>query len=361
MKKRLTIGVSVFVIAGLVVWGLSKTLSINSESDAQKNAPPSASSSNNRKPLNVNAVVIVQQTLNNDIELIGRLMADEEVDLSFQTSGLITDIYFSEGTFVTKGELLAKVNDKTLQAELKKYEAQVELAEDRVRRQQVLLQKDAVSKEAYEQVRTDLEVLNANIQSIKASIDLTELRAPFDGLIGLRQVSEGAYASPSTVLAKLTKISPIKVEFSIPGFYSSQIVNGTKVSFTPDGSLESYWATVYATESTVAANTNTLTARALYPNTNGKLLPGKPVKIKVRMEEIRDAIAIPSQAIVPEMGKDKVFLYKNGKAEPVEISKGLRTASEVQVIQGLNVGDTLITSGTLQLRTGLSVILDEIN
>ena len=359
MDKRVRWGIIILLVAGLTGWGLYRFLPAGKkETKAENSAQPKQG--NGKRVLNVNAVVIKEHTLADDINPRGRLMPDEEVDLSFQTSGLITQINFSEGSQVRKGQLLAKVNDAPLQAQLKKLNAQLKLAEDRVFRQSALLEKDAVSKEAYEQVKTDLEALYADIQLVKANINLTELRAPFDGVIGLRQVSEGAYASPSTVIAKLTKISPLKVEFSIPERYSSQIKAGTKVSFTVDGILETFHANVYATESKIDPITNTLTVRALYPNSNGRLLPGKPANIWVRMFEISNAIAIPSQAIVPEMGQDKVFLYKSGKAEPVVITKGLRTASDVQVLKGLNIGDTLIISGTLQLRTGLAVTLDNI-
>lgn len=360
MNKTVRWGIVIFILVALAAWGVYRFYPSQKETKSE-NASAASAYMPKKSVLNVNAIVVKEQKLVDEINPRGRLMPDEEVDLSFQSSGLVTKIYFSEGTYVKKGALLAKVNDAPLQAELAKLEAQLELAQDRVYRQSALLQKDAVSKEAYEQVRTDLEVLNAGILSVKANIALTELRAPFDGLIGLRQISEGAYASPSTVLAKLTKTSPLKVEFSVPERYSAQVANGTKVNFTVEGSLDTFQATVYATESIIDPITNTLTARAIYPNTAGKLLPGKPVNIKVTMTEVDDAIAIPSQAIVPEMGKDKVFLYKNGKAEPVEIIKGLRTASDVQVLEGLHVGDTLITSGTLQLRMGLPVVLDQIN
>ncbi|NDV83033.1 efflux RND transporter periplasmic adaptor subunit [Bacteroides sp. 51] len=360
MDKRVRWGIIIFLVLGLTGWGLYRFLPTG-KSNEEKSTAAQPQQGNSRRILNVNAVTIKEHTLADDINPRGRLMPDEEVDLSFQTSGQVTQINFSEGHQVQKGQLLAKVNDAPLQAQLKKLEAQLKLAQDRVYRQSALLEKDAVSKEAYEQVKTDLEALNADIQLVKANIALTELRAPFDGVISLRQVSEGAYASPTTVIAKLTKVSPLKVEFSIPERYSNQITVGTKVSFTVDGILDTFYASVYAMASQIDPITNTLTVRALYPNTNNRLLPGKPANIWVRMFELSDAISIPSQAIVPEMGKDKVFLYKNGKAEPVFITKGLRTASDVQVLEGLNVGDTLIVSGTLQLRTGLPVTLDNID
>ena len=282
------------------------------------------------------------------------------MDLSFETSGKITEINFTDGSTVQKGQLLAKINDRPLQAQLKKLQAQLKLAEDRVFRQNALLVKDAVSKEAYEQVKTDLASLNADIDLIKANIQQTELRAPFDGIIGLRQVSVGSYASPTTIVAKLTKISPLKINFSVPERYAKEIKKGTRLTFSLDGYLKDFDATVYATESKVDPASRTLSVRALYPNTGTKLLPGRFASIKIKMHEIPNAIAIPSEAIVPEMGKSKVYLYKNGKSMPVEVKTGLRTDTQVQIINGLHVGDTIITSGTLQLRTGLNITLDNI-
>ena len=174
--------------------------------------------------LNVNAEVVKFQTLTDKIMSTGSVIPDEEVNLSFESSGKITSIYFKEGSHVSKGALLAKINDQPLQAQLKKLVAQIPLAKDRVFRQRTLLERDAVSQEAFEQVQTEYDKLMADIDLVKANIAQTELRAPFDGIIGLRSVSEGAFTSPSTVIAKLTKISPLKIDFSIPERYASQIV-----------------------------------------------------------------------------------------------------------------------------------------
>ncbi|WP_300798858.1 efflux RND transporter periplasmic adaptor subunit [uncultured Alistipes sp.] len=309
--------------------------------------------------LNVNGLVIRPTSLTDGITTVGNLLPDEEVDLSFETSGKIVAINFREGTPVAKGELLAKVNDKPLQAQLKRYEAQLKLAENRVFRQSTLLEKDAVSQEALEQARTELATLNADIDIVQQNIALTELRAPFDGIIGLRNVSEGAYASPDVVVAKLTKISPLKIDLFVPERYANQIKPGTPLSFTIEGRSETFHAQVYATESKVDIATRTLAVRASFPNTGSRpLLPGRFVSVKIRMHDIPDAIAVPTEAIVPEMGVDKVYLYKGGKARAVEVRTGLRTDRSIQIIEGLHVGDTLITSGTLQLRTDLPVKLD---
>lgn len=362
MNKKTKWGLIAFICIGLTGWGIYAFIiqPTRNDSTASPEKVVNKSNKNGNKALNVNALIISTQAMTDDIYTNGDLIPDEEVDLSFETSGKITDINFTEGSTVQKGQLLAKINDRPLQAQLKKLQAQLKLAEDRVFRQNALLVKDAVSKEAYEQVKTDLASLNADIDLIKANIQQTELRAPFDGIIGLRQVSVGSYASPTTIVAKLTKISPLKINFSVPERYAKEIKKGTRLTFSLDGYLKDFDATVYATESKVDPASRTLSVRALYPNTGTKLLPGRFASIKIKMHEIPNAIAIPSEAIVPEMGKSKVYLYKSGKSMPVEVKTGLRTDTQVQIINGLHVGDTIITSGTLQLRTGLNITLDNI-
>lgn len=360
MNKKTKWGIIAFVCIGLSGWGTYSFIKPNS--DQKLDEPPAKTNKKrgNDKSLNVNALIIRTQSLTDEIYTTGSLMPDEEVDLSFETSGKITEINFTEGSIVNKGQLLAKVNDRPLQAQLKKLQAQLKLAEDRVFRQNALLVKDAVSKEAYEQVKTDLAALNADIELVKANILQTELKAPFEGIIGLRQVSEGAYASPTTIIAKLTKIIPLKVDFSVPERYATQMKKGTHLTFNIEGKLNDFSATVYATESKVDPTSRSLSVRAIYPNTSNPLLPGRFAGVRIKMHEIPQAIAIPTEAIVPEMGKDKVYVYRSGKSIPVEVKTGLRTDSQVQITQGINVGDTIITSGTLQLRTGLTVTLDNI-
>lgn len=358
MNKRVKWGIILIIAAGLAGLGIYQFTPHENEELTAANALPKE---NKQRTLKVNAQVVKPHLLTDEILVTGRLVPDEEVNLSFETSGKITDIFFTEGTYVKRGELLAKVNDRQLQAQLKRLKAQIPLAEDRVFRQNALLKRDAVSKEAYEQVKTELATLNADIENIKANIDMTELRAPFDGIIGLRQVSAGAYASPTTVVAKLTKVTPLKVEFAVPERYAREIKKGTNLDFRVDGKLDAYHAQVYATESSLDPETHSLTIRAIYPNRNGELLPGRYANIQLKQKEIDDAIAIPSEAIVPEMGKNKVFVYRNGTADPVDVVIGIRTEAEVQIVRGLAPGDTILTSGTLQLRKGMPVEIQAIN
>ena len=308
--------------------------------------------------LMVSATVLKPQTLDNIFQITGILLPDEEVDLIFETSGRITQIYFQEGGNVKKGELLAKVNDAPLQAELLKLQAQLPLAEDRVYRQQTLLDKDAISQETYQAVTTQLETLKADIELVKARILQTELRAPFDGVIGLRQVSEGAYASPQVVVSTLTKISPLKIEFSLTQNFVNMIRPGTEIAFTVENDLEVYNATVYAVESRLDVQTLSLFARARYANSDQKIKPGQSASVRITLDQIENAIVIPSISSVKEMGRDIAYVYENGFAREVEIVTGTRTSSSVEVISGLSIGDTLLTTGVMQLRTGMPVAID---
>ena len=327
---------------------------------AEPGLSPENKSGVSGKPLNIVAKVLQHEGLNDVIRTAGSLLPDEEVHLSFETSGKIVGIFFQEGTEVKKGALLAKVNDQPLQAELKKLEAQIPLAQDRVYRQKSLLEKDAVSQEAYEQVTTDLEKLKADIELVKSRIAQTELRAPFDGIIGLRLVSEGSYAAPTTIIAQLTKIKPLKVEFSINERQSNEVRQGTNLDFTIDGNLQKYSASVYALEPQIDMKTRTMKVRAMYPNTDGKLKPGRSASIEIKLHEITNTIVVPSEAVIAEMGRSVAYVYRNGKAQQVELVRGLRTESNVQILSGLNAGDTLIITGVMQLRNDMSVTIDQL-
>lgn len=307
------------------------------------------------KTLDVRAVVMEEQMLTDGLAMSGSLVPDEEVNLSFETSGKITGIFFKEGSTVEKGTLLAKINDAPLQAELRRKEAQLRLMQDRVYRAKALLEKEAVSKEAFQEAEANLSALKAEIDGVKAEIARTELRAPFSGVIGLRQVSVGAFATTQTTLAMLTKRSPLKVEFSVPERYAGTLQDGAALEFTVEGDLTPRKARVYASDSRVDENTRTFTVRALYDNKDGRLVPGRYASVYLTTKEYDGTLAVPSEAIVSEMGIDKVYVCRGGKAEPVEITKGLRTDAQVQVLRGLNAGDTVITSGTMQLRAGQAV------
>ena len=357
-----------FSVIGLLIAGMAfyptikKHLNKENLSDTAV-APKGRQGGGRGAPLNVNAKIIKPETLENVFRFKANTIPDEEVDLTFESPGKITGIFFQEGSSVKKGQLLAKVNDKPLQAELMKLQAQIPLAEDRVFRQKSLLEKDAVSKEAYEQVTTELDKLKADIELTKARIAQTELIAPFDGIIGLRNVSEGAYASPTTIITSLTKIVPMKIEFSVNEKQADNIFPGMEITFQQDADLSVYNATVYAKETRVDPQTYTLKVRALYPNASGRMRPGRYVDVEVHSTPVsmKNTLTAPNESIIKEMGRDIAYIYSGGKAKQVTLEIGMRTESHVQIQKGLTVGDTLLVSGVMQLRDGLPITIDNIN
>ena len=357
MKRSTNRWVALCVIAALVA-GVVIYRTVWKKSDEGPAGVPVAPG---RGVLPVHGMIIGQQPLAFALDNItASISPDERVDLSFETSGKITHIYFNEDTSVRKGELLAKINDEPLQAQLKKLEAQVKLSEDRLYRQSELLERDAVSREAYEQAQTELAMLRADIDLVKANIAQTELRAPFDGVIGFRNVSEGAWASPTTAIASLSKLAPLKLEFSVSEKYQNAVSRGTSVRFLVEGFLDPFDAEVYAVSSEVDQNTQMLDVKALYPNSRAQLMPGRWAKVAITLYEHESAIVIPAEAVTKEMGVDKVYVYRGGTAQPIDIEAGQRTDSQVEVITGLMPGDTLITTGTLQLRQGLPVKIENL-
>ena len=317
--------------------------------------------------------IIKNVTLTKDYP--GYLTTEKTVNLVARVNGTLQSTSYTAGGRVKQGQLLFVIEptlykDKVEQAEaaLKTAQAQLEYARSNYSRMKEAVKSDAVSQiqvlQAESSVAEGVAAVNnaeAALSTARTNLSYCYVRAPFDGIIGLRQISVGSYASPTAIVAKLTKITPLKVEFSVPDRYASQIKKGTNLNFRIEGKLDAFSAKVYAVESTIDPNLHLYTARALYPNTNRALLPGRYTSIQLKKEETPNAIAIPTEAFVPEMGKDKVFLYKSGKAEPVEVTTGIRTDAEVQIVRGLQVGDTILTSGTLQLRLGLPVTLDNID
>jgi membrane fusion protein (multidrug efflux system) len=262
----------------------------------------------------------------------GSLLPDEEVELSFETSGKIVGIYFSEGTRVKKGELMAKINDRPLQAQLQKLQAQRKLTEEKEFRQRQLLDRDAISRESYDQVATELQTLEADVLLTEALIAETEMRAPFDGIVGLRMVSEGAYATTQTKIVRLVKVSPLKIEFSISERYADEISPGFPITFELDGIPRTFSARVYAIDPKVNVDTRMIVVRALYPNHNEELKPGRFVSVIAQLSEIDNAVSIPTEAVIPEMEGEKVFVYRNGKAEQRKVSVRSRTSRSELVL-----------------------------
>ena len=348
----------IVIVLGIILYPKIKPFIISESGSKADSSAGSKGVRGSGQPLLASGYVIVPTEMNELIYSTGSLIPDEEVELAFEASGKVVGIFFKEGARVKKGELLAKINDRPLQAQLLKLQAQKKLTEENEFRQRQLLDRDAISRESYDQVATELQELEADILLMLAHISETELRAPFDGVVGLRLVSEGAYATTQTKIVQLVKISPLKIEFSIPERYAGEVTPGYPITFVIDGIQKSFTAEVYAVAPKVDIDTRTIVARAYYPNKNEELKPGRFASVRALLSKIDNTISVPTEAIIPEMEGEKVFIIKNGKAKEVKVTLGLRTESHVQIQKGLSFGDTLLTTAILQLRQGIPVQLD---
>jgi membrane fusion protein (multidrug efflux system) len=361
-KLRLTITILLIVLLGGIVFYPKYKPFLVKKMNVPGAGPGAGPVRQQQQKLNAVGYLIVPTQMSELINSTGTLRPDEEVDLSFETAGKIVKINFVEGTRVKKGDLLAKINDRPLQAQLEKLQVQLKMAEAKEFRQRSLLDKDAISQESYDQIQTDVQSIKADINLIKARISETELRAPFDGSIGLRYLSEGTYVTANTKIAKLVKLNPIKIDFSIPEKYASDINIGYPITFSIVG-IESdkiYKASVYAFDPRIVEGTRTVSLRALYDNKTEELKPGRYAGITLELSKIENTVSIPTEAIIAEMEGEKVFVYKGGKAKSVNVTIGLRTESKIQITKGLNFGDTLLTTGIMQLRQNMPVVLDTV-
>jgi membrane fusion protein (multidrug efflux system) len=234
------------------------------------------------------------------------------------------------------------------------------LYEDNEFRQRKLLEKEAISQEEYDNALNRLNTTIADIRLLEAQLAKTQIRAPFDGTIGLRFVSEGAFINSNTVITTLYNLSPAKIDFSIPGRYSTQIAAGRKIFFTIENDDQVFEGEVFAIEPQIDANTRTLKVRAIADNRRNLLLPGQFVRVELILQTVMNALLVPSEAVVPELNGHKVYLVRNGKATEAPVEIGLRTDRNVEVISGIKPGDTLITTGMLQMRNGLGVALTKV-
>lgn len=303
----------------------------------------------------VEALVIHPQPLENKIVTTGTLMANEEVELRPEIDGRVTGVYFDEGGPVKKGELLLKINDRELQADLKSKQLEEKLAADDESRKRALVDINGISREEYDKALNNLNMIKAEREVIESQIAETEMFAPFDGVIGLRYVSEGGYVTTNTLVATMQDLDPMKVEFSVPERYASKLTAGSKVAVQVGDAENPYIGQIYAVESKIDPTTRTLKARATIPNPDSKLIPGSFAKVEITLERIPDALVIPTEAVVPELNGEKVYVCENGKARSQTVTTGIRTDKNIEVTQGLHANDTLIVTGLLQLSDGSAV------
>lgn len=305
---------------------------------------------NRNAPVRVEGFVVSPQTISETAEVPGTLLPFEETELHPEVSGRVVQLNVREGQFVSRGALLLKIFDGDLQAQLKKLQVQLATAEKTVERQTELLKINGISQQ-----EVDLNILSANtikadIDIIRTSIAKTELRAPFSGRVGLKNISTGAYVTPATIVTTIREMDNLKIDFTVPEKYSSRINIGMPINFTIEGSPTKYHAKVVANENSVTEANRSLKVRAIVAGKDKYMVPGAFAKVNLMFGKDNNALMIPTQAVLPQARDKKVILYKDGIAKFITVTTGIRDSARVQVTSGLEAGDTIVTTGLLTIK-----------
>lgn len=318
----------------------------------QTRAPAKAAANKfNTTPV-VEGFVVKPSVVVQTISISGTLKPFEETVLMPEVTGRVIAINLPEGKLVKQGTLLVKLYDDDLRAGLKKSQTQLEIAEQTQKRQSELIKINGISQSDYDQAVLQVNSINADIDILKTQIRKTEVRAPFDGVIGLRSVSVGAEVTPGTPLATIRTISRLKLDFSVPEKYSGAVKAGMKVKFSVQGDDTMYDATVMATEEGIDVATRNLKARAVVNNKDAALKPGAFANVELELGENKNALMVPTQAVIPQERTKQVIIAKNGKAQFVTVTTGVRQVTNVEVLDGITAGDTVVTTGLLLLKPG---------
>ena len=315
----------------------------------KKDAGP-AGRARQQGPLLVDAFLVQTSSVSEDVEVPGSLLPFEETAIRSEVGGRIVELNIQEGSVANKGSLLVKLFDKDLQAQLNKLRVQLKINEKTEERNRELLKINAISQQDYDLSSLNVENLKADIESTRIAISKTEIRAPYTGTIGLRNISLGSYISPSDLIATIRQVDQLKLDFSIPETYAKEIGKGDVVLFRVDGGVADHQARVIATENSVDQTTRTLKVKALVNERHAELVPGVFAKVNLQLGKDTGALVVPSQAIIPTLRNKQVVLFKNDSALFTIVETGIRDSAFVQILTGVKAGDTVITTGLMAIR-----------
>ncbi|MDB5199902.1 MAG: transporter [Chitinophagaceae bacterium] len=346
------------IILGLIAIGIVSCKSKSTDKQTTKTTQPGGG--RQQGPQKVDVVIATPQKITESIEVPGTLTASETTEIHPEVSGRLTMLNVREGAYVGTGSVIAKLYDADLQAQLKKLQAQLNIANQTANRLSQLLNIQGISRQDY-----DLAVLNANniradIDIVRTNIGRTVVRAPFSGKLGLKEISVGAYVTPSTIITVIRKTSDLKLDFTISEKYISEAKPGTMVFFTVAGSDVRHAAKIMATESGITENSRSLNIRSTVVGSDPLLVPGAFANVILDFAPDYTAIMIPSQAIIPQARGKKLVVYKNGIATFTDVTTGVRDSSNVQILSGINAGDTIITTGLMSVKPNSKVTIKSV-
>lgn len=304
--------------------------------------------------LPVDVVAVASAPLGIGVPAVGTLGAYESVDVRSELSRRLVKIDAREGTFVKKGQPLFELDSADLEAQLEQLRVRESLAERELARQKKLRDEQLTTQQDFDRIETQLAEARAQRRVLEVTLAKTKIRAPFDGTLGLRRVSEGAWVEPKDVLATFQDLSRYKIDFRVPERHGSAIRAGQEFSFSIEGRGETFTGTVSAVEPEVEESTRSVLVRGVVNRTEG-LMPGAFANVSLPVTDQKGTLSVPSHAIVPSVRGQSVFVVKDGKAKQVEVKVGVRTAEIVQILSGVSAGDRVVTSNLLRVRDGQAV------
>ena len=333
---------------------------ISCKSEKKDDAPKGGKASGGNRPIQAEAFIVRSKALSESLEIPGTLFPFEVTEIRPEISGRVVALNIPEGSFVQKGALLVKLFDGDLQAQLKKLQVQLQIAQKTAERQKELLSINGISQQEYDLSELQVSNLKADIDLTQVSISKTEIRAPFAGRIGLRQISNGAYITPTNLLTTISQVNQLKLEFTVPEKYSEAMHKGRQVSFIIAGSDIKFNASVLATESNIEATTRTLKVRAVVQGQHQLLVPGAFAKVALQLGKNDHSLIVPTQAVIPQARNKSVIVYKSGKPNFQVIATGIRDSSYVQVLDGVKEGDTIVVTGLMAIRPESKIKLTKV-
>jgi membrane fusion protein (multidrug efflux system) len=328
-----------------------------------KSAEPQLGNARARQqgPISVEGFLVKPHSISDNIEVPGSLLPTEETQIKTEVSGRVVKLNIQEGTFVERGALLVKLFDEDLQAQLRKLEVQLQIAQKTEERQKELLAINGISQQDYDLSALSVENLKADIQATKIAISKTEIRAPYRGKLGLRNVSLGAYLSPNEIVTTLREVDQLKLEFSVPEKYAKEIAKGSKIKFKVDGGEKMHTASVLATESGVDQSTRTLRVKAIVTEKHPELVPGVFARVNLQLGNDTNALLIPTQAVIPQARNKQVIVLRKDSAQFTVVETGLRDSVYVQIVNGLKEGDTVVTTGLMAVKPNAKIKIEKLN
>ncbi len=328
------------------------------KSDDKKSAGPPPSFG--PRTMAVQGYLAEHSTIENVIEANGNLVANEAVFIKSELPGKLTRLYFKEGNWVKAGQLLARIDGTQLYVDREKMNVALELAESELERGKSLLTINGITQEELDRMENQVKSIQADLKINQVQRNKTRIYAPFSGMLGLKEVSIGAYITSADPIVQLQQIHPIKLEFEVPEKYLGLIGRGQKLSFTVQGQDEFYEATVYTKGTEISPTTRTFKVRGITPNRKRELLPGQFANIRLITSVNKEAILVPTDAVIPVLGGKIVYLAKNGKAVSSNVITGDRKADLIVISEGVTAGDTVLVSGLLALSNGIPVQISDL-